>query len=643
MLSDPTALLTTAEEVRAALELVLPYVLKPARYTGGELNSVTRDHATARVRVALAFPDTYEIGMSNLAIAILYDIVNRRDAWLVERTFAPWTDMEERMRTAGIPLFGLETGTPVRDFDLLGFSLAHELCYTNILSMLDLAGIPLRTADRTDSRYPLVIAGGHCAFSPEPLAPFVDAFVLGEGEEVFVQVLEDLESAPNMPLAERLRRLARLRGVYVPSLYEPQYAVLAPCEWSHSEERFAGADLRVLSATRAIDPAAPDTVERAIIADADSLPYPLKPVVPFIEAVHDRIALEVMRGCTRGCRFCQAGMITRPVREKSAGTLVAQATELVDATGHEDICLISLSTADYSQVQPLVAELTQEFGHRGIGISLPSLRADRDCVQLAAEIQKVRKSGLTFAPEAGTQRLRDSINKGVTEESLMDAVAAAFDAGWRRVKLYFMFGLPTETDEDVVAIAELSNRVARVGRNRRITGLAVGVGVSAFVPKPHTPFQWRSRDTAEQLARKEALLRSRIRDRAIDLRFHNPESTQLEAALARGDRRVAEAIEIAWRNGARFDAWGEHFRYDVWMDAFAAAGLDPGFFANRQRPYEEVQPWDHLASGVSRGYMRAEDKRATAGIPTGDCHDGPCTFCQACDRWLTERSHADAS
>jgi len=607
---------TAADFVSRRLERILLRITKPGRYVGGEVNAVVKRPRDVAVRVALAFPDVYEVGMSNLALAILYDVLNRREDTWAERVYAPWPDAEMRFWAEGIPLFTLESRTPLWAFDIIGFSLAFELCYTNVLHILDLGGVPIHSSDR-DERHPLVIAGGHCAMTPEPMAPFMDAFVIGEGEEVVHEIVNTYRAYRSAPRPELLRALSRIEGVYVPRFYRVEDPVNGPSVPS--------------------EPGVPARVKRRWISDMNSLPFPVKPVVPLIEVVHDRISIEVMRGCTRGCRFCQAGMITRPVRERSAEAVLGLAGELVRSTGHEEISLVSLSTSDHSEVGGMVNRLIGEFGKEGIGVSLPSLRADQDCVELARRIQTVRKSGLTFAPEAGTQRMRDVINKGVTEEDLMRAAEAAFRSGWRHIKLYFMIGLPTETDEDVLAIAELAEKVAGLGR--KIVGRAatVAVTVSGFVPKPHTPFQWRAQNPPEELKRKQRLLRGAVRDRAVTLKFHDPGVSWVEGVLARGGRITSRAIELAWRKGARFDAWEEHFRYETWLEAFQGAGVDAHLTTGRVRGYHEPLPWDAIDSGVAKGYLRAEDKRAERGQRTGDCHVGPCTMCQACERWLLER------
>jgi radical SAM family uncharacterized protein len=590
------------------LDEILPFVTKPARYTGGEYNAIVKDLPSDGIRVALAFPDIYEIGMSNLGLRILYHIINKRPDAMAERVFAPWVDMEAEMRRRNLPLFSLETHTPLSEFDIIGFSLGYELTYTNVLNMLDLAGIPVLSSQRGKD-HPLVIAGGCCTVNPEPMTDFIDAFVVGEGEEVIHEIIDTYKQYKTESRELLLRRLAGIEGVYVPSLYQVFY----------NED---GTIARV----EPIDESVPTAIRRRLVVNLDEAEYPVAPVMPFIDTVHDRIPLEIMRGCTRGCRFCQAGIIYRPVRERTYKKLLDLAEKLVSNTGYEEIALLSLSTSDYSHIEELVRELIARYEPKRVGISLPSIRADANCVELAHEIQKVRKSGLTLAPEAGTQHMRDVINKNVTEGDLLGAVEAAFRCGWKRVKLYFMVGLPGETDEDIVGIAALASKVANVGRKLGFKP-AVNVSVACLVPKPHTPFQWRAQDTIEEMNRKQRVLREALRDRSVSLSWHDPKISHLEAVLARGDRRLAKAVLLAWQNGCKFDAWDEYLKFDVWIKSIFGAGLDPAFYANRQREYSEILPWDHIDCGVSKAFLIREDRRADSGQTTPDCRDGQCMGC----------------
>ena len=596
------------------LERLLDTVLKPARYTGGEMNAVCKPFSDADVTFAFCFPDSYEVGMSHLGIKILYDIINRRPWALCERVFMPWPDMADGMRRENLPLFSIESRTPLRQFDIVGFTLQYEMCYTNILEMLDLADIPVFSKDRTDG--PLIIAGGPCAYNPEPLAPFIDAFQIGDGEELMVEFIECVRAckAEGLSRLETLRRLAKLDGVYVPAFYQETY----------NEDG-------TLASFTPTDPVAPARVRRRVVLDLDKAAYPESFVVPYTEAVFDRITLEIMRGCTRGCRFCQAGMLYRPVRERSLETLLRQADSLERSTGYEEISLSSLSSGDYTHLTELVCALTERYADKKVSVSLPSMRLDSIVKPSLEEAQKIRKSGLTLAPEAGTQRLRDVINKGVTEDDLVRAVTDAFESGWSTVKLYFMMGLPTETDEDVLGIADLANKVYHVWRNNtpnRSRGVRITVSTSCFVPKSHTPFQWEAQNTREEYLRKVTLLRENLRNKSITYNWHDPETSFLEAALSRGDRRVADVIEQAWRHGAKFDSWSEYFSLQTWLDAFAACGLSPAFYANRIRDKEEILPWQTISDGVKESYLWKERETAYAGQITPDCRV-KCSGCGA--------------
>lgn len=597
--------------------VVINSVSKPARYTGNELNSIKKDHAMVKATIALALPDVYEVGMSNLGLKILYQILNEREDTAAERVYAPWIDMEEQMRTHGILLHTLESRTPVREFDVFGFSLQYEMIYSNVLNMLDLAGLPLLAAERTEA-HPLIIGGGPCAYNAEPVADFFDLFIIGEGEEVIEELtvmLIDWKTA-GKPGGKQgfLKQAAAIDGIYVPSFYEVAYhenGTIASIAPNCSEAR-------------------PEIVKR-VVRDLNQVKFATKPVVPYLDIVHDRMMLELFRGCTRGCRFCQAGVLYRPVRERSPETLFKIAGELADNTGYSEISLTSLSSADYSCLHEVVSGLIERFNGKGISVSLPSLRIDSFSIELAQKVQQIRKSGLTFAPEAGTQRLRDVINKGVTAEDLETAVGAAFRQGWSTVKLYFMIGLPTETDEDVEGIAALAYRVLNLYKEiKGRRGAKVTVSVSSFVPKAHTAFQWFGQVASAELARKQQLLKEKLRDRSISFSYHDTQTSFLEGVFSRGDRRLAPVLLAAWRKGVKFDGWSEHFNYRAWLDAFAECGIDPHFYANRERSQDEVMPWQHLSCGVDPDFLRREYDQAVQEKYTPDCRRDACSACGVC-------------
>ncbi len=601
--------------VSKELEQVLLQVQKPARYTGGELNSVVKDPAGVRIRFAFSFPDLYEVGMSHLGMKILYGLFNEQEDVWCERVFAPDTDMEALMRERGIPLFGLESREPIREFDFVGFTLQYELSYTGVLNMLDLAGIPLHAAERGDD-CPLVVGGGPCVCNPEPLADFFDLFTLGEGEEVNLELFDlyRRHKQKGFRRAEFLRQAARIEGVYVPSLYEVSYRE----------------DGTVASVTARNG--APQRVRKRILVDMDAAYYPEKVVVPFIDIVHDRAMSEIFRGCIRGCRFCQAGFIYRPVREKSVDTIDRQSRALCESTGYEEFSLSSLSTSDYTGLSELLPRLLDWAEPEHTNISLPSLRVDGFSEELAARLNVLRRSGLTFAPEAGTQRLRDAINKNLSEEEILDTARKAFAGGWTTVKLYFMMGLPTETLEDVAGIAALGQKIVDcyyANPNKpKGKSVTVSISVSCFVPKPFTPFQWEPQDTAEQLKEKQAHLRASLTTRKISLSWHDADVSFLEGVLARGDRRLGPVIEGAWRRGCKLDSWSQYFSLAAWMEALEEAGLDPAFYANRRRSFEEVFPWDHLDYGVTKGFLMRENEKAYQSRTTPHCRQ-QCSGCGA--------------
>ncbi|WP_338824954.1 hypothetical protein MHOCP_05180 [Moorella humiferrea] len=599
------------------LEKLLSRVSRPARYLGTEWNAVHKDWEENPARMAFIYPDLYEVGMSHLGLAILYGAVNERAGMLMERAFAPGPDLEALLRQNRIPLFSLESHRPLYEFDVLGFTLQYEMSYTTILNILDLAGIPLLAGERT-AAHPLIIGGGPGAANPEPLAPFFDAFLLGDGEEALPELLAlvaDLKKKGTINDRRRvLQTIAGLPGFYVPSLYEVKY-------------NDDGTVAEVVPREKGV----PARVSKRVIPDLDTAYFPTRPIVPFLEVIHDRIMLEVMRGCTHGCRFCQAGAIYRPVRERDLALLLHQAEELVRHTGHEEISLTSLSTADYSRVEELAQTLTAAYADRGVSISLPSLRVDAFSVRLAEAVQRVRKSTLTFAPEAGSQRLRDVINKGVDEEDILTATAEAFRAGWQAIKLYFMIGLPTEEEEDLLGIVHLARRILDVGRKLAPGGRpTVTVSVSSFVPKPWTAFQWEPQDRIEVIKRKQEMLRRHLKGPGMKFNWHEAEVSFIEAVLSRGDRRLSKAIAAAWRRGARLEGWTEHFNFTLWEEAFRETGIDPAFYAYRPRRDDEVFPWDHLDFGVSKAFLKKERRRAREGRVTADCRSGRCSGCGVC-------------
>ena len=595
-------------------EELLSKVEKPGRYIGTEWNSIHKDPEQMNIRFAFCFPDVYEVGMSHLGMKILYHLLNEQRDIFCERVFAPWPDMETQMRKNGIKLFGLESRDYIDCFDFAGFTLQYEMSYTNIVNMLDLAGIPLRSGER-HMNHPFIVAGGPCAYNPEPLYDIVDFFMLGEGEEQLLEVMEAYRSwkASKGAREEFLDIVASIRGVYVPKLYNVDY--------------------NKDNTIKSIKPAredVPNRIRKRIIKNLKESYFPDKIVVPFIDIVHDRIMLEVFRGCTRGCRFCQAGMIYRPVREREVHELMEIADKLIQSSGYEEISLSCLSTGDYSKLGELVEKLVSKYQSKKIGISLPSLRIDSFSLKLVQEVQKVRKSGLTFAPEAGTQRMRDVINKGVDEEDLIDSVGAAFEAGYSNVKLYFMIGLPTETAEDIQGIADLAykavSRYYQVPKEKRGKGLNVTISVSSFVPKPFTPFQWEPQDYVETLTEKQRYLQRALKKKHITFNWHESSVSYLEAVFARGDRRLCDVLIAAWELGCRFDGWDEHFKFDAWMQAFKKTGIDPDFYAVRRRESDEILPWDHIDTGVTKKYLRSEYEKSQKAELTRDCRTA-CTGC----------------
>ena len=596
------------------LERILPKVQKPARYTGGEYNQILKDKSTVDLRVAFCFPDTYEIGMSNLGMKILYQTMNSLPYVWCERVFAPWSDMFDEMKRASIPLYALESGDALDRFDVLAFSVGYEMAYTTVLDMLDMAGLPVRSSERPDL-LPLVFMGGSAGVNPEPMAPFMDLFVIGEGEEMNNELLALLRRAKEEGWSKQrfLESAAQIGGVYVPSLYEVSY---------HDD-----------GTIRSISPlsGAPQQVKKRIIQDLDAVPFPTNPIVPSTEVVQDRVNLELFRGCVRGCRFCQAGYIYRPIRAKKPETLIRQGIETLRNTGYEDMTLLSLSSSDYRHLGTVCDGLLEFCEPRSIGVSLPSLRADNFSMELMEKLQRVRKSGLTFAVEGGSQRLRDAINKNVTEEDLLNTCRIAFEGGWNTVKLYYMLGLPTETDEDIIGIAEMADRVLHCWRQYskvKSRGVRITISTSCFIPKPHSPFQWEEQISPEEYLRRVNLLRASIKARNVVYNWHDAETSFIEAALSRGDRKVADVVEAVWRKGGRLEAWSDFFSYDRWLSSFAEADLDPAFYASRERNTDEVLPWDMINVGVRKQHLIREREKAYSAELSPDCRHA-CSACGA--------------
>jgi radical SAM family uncharacterized protein len=614
----------TPEQIERHLERILPTVEKPGRYTGGELNSVVKDWSQIGTRVCVAFPDIYDLGMSNLGVAILYDILNHQPDVLAERAYCPWSDMEAAMRHAGVPLYSLETKHPLSEFDIIGVSLPYEQLYSNLLNLLDLAALPLRAAER-GAEHPLIIAGGHATYNPEPVADFVDAFVVGEGEDVILDIVRAYQKWKAGGSGDKqilLKALAGIWGVYVPALYEVIY----------NEDG-------TVAATVPVTPEAPARVLKRIVP---VLPPPLtRMIVPYIDTVHNRYPIEIMRGCTRGCRFCHAGMITRPVRERSVEQILQAIEEGLQNTGFEEVALLSLSSSDYDDILELVRRVGGQYGGRHLSISLPSLRIETASVELMELLKDHKRGGFTFAPEAATEKMRDIINKPVSTEQLLETARAVFSRGWTTIKLYFMIGHPAETLEDVQAIADLCKRVRDEGRKLMGNRVNVNAGVSTFVPKPHTPFQWVACDTLEQIKAKQELLKRELRGPGLKLNWNNPLETQLEAWFSRGDRRLGNVLLEAWKRGAKFDAWQEHFNYPAWQEAFAVCGLDPAFYTHRQRLIDETFPWDHIDVAVKKQFLTEDYVWSLRGQTRVDCRER-CFACGILPRFTRMREQTPA-
>ncbi|MCA9935245.1 MAG: TIGR03960 family B12-binding radical SAM protein, partial [Anaerolineales bacterium] len=570
----------TSAQIENALERILPRVAKPGRYTGGEYNQVVKNWDEIDYKVAFAFPDIYDLGMSNLGLMILYDLVNKHRNLLAERVYSPWTDMEEIMREQAIPLFSLETKHPIREFDMLAMTLPYEQLYTNALNLIDLAGMPVRSEDR-DASYPLVVAGGHACYNPEPMAPFIDVFVIGEGEAAILEIIGVMQAASHLDRETQLRYIAQIEGCYVPRFYDVAY---------HEDGTVA-----------AVTPTMPEAPAKVLKTIVPVLPPPVTDfIIPFVETVHNRAPIEIMRGCTRGCRFCHAGMVTRPVRERPVEEVLTAMEQILESTGYEEIALLSLSSSDYTNVLELTEKIGQRFGHLGLNISLPSLRIESVSTQLMDNLGDGRRGGFTLAPEAATEKMRNTINKFVTHEELLETAREIYRRDWRTIKLYFMIGHPREELEDVQAIADLAKAVLAEGRKFHGNKASVNVGVSTFIPKPHTPFQWEPMDETEKVYEKLDLLKEAFRGPGLRLRWNNPQESVFEGFLSRGDRRMANAVELAWRKGAKFDAWMEHFKQDAWGEALDEMGLDAHFYTHRKRRIDEVFPWEHIDVAVTK-------------------------------------------